>query len=81
VAVAHQRERKGYRGRPALDLNLPFYEPTVFVPAVIVQAEVMTCISVRSAFDVLLTPVTTDLDHFSVSYAWNFPALISLNVL
>jgi hypothetical protein len=49
--------------RLALKLYLPFYEPAVFVLAVIVQAEVMTCISVRFAFDAFLTPVTTDLDH------------------
>jgi hypothetical protein len=41
----------------ARELHLPFYEPTVFVIAVIVQAEVVACISVSFAFDVLLTPV------------------------
>jgi hypothetical protein len=67
-----------YRDRPALELDFPFYEPPVFVLAVIVQAEVMIGISVRSTFDVLLTPVATDLDHLRLLL--EMPVSISLNI-
>src|ERR1700736_1385330 len=82
LCIAASKSRLHLKGvrRLAREVYLPFYEPAVFVLAVIVQAEVMACISVRFSFDAFLTPVTTDLDHPRL-LSMEMPVFISFGAL